>query len=380
MKHLLMGAAASAFVIGFGGLAVAQDAGGDLPPNATPGNCYGKLLVPEVTETYTDQAIDQAARTEIRIIPAVYGTATQTVVGSEAHVEYETIPATYRTVTEVITVKPAITKKITVPAVYGEETEQVLVREARTEWRRGSRRAGDMVFNGGGSMHPGESIVPGSDKLLPTGEVICLIAVPAEYKTVTHTVVKIAEQVREVVEPAVTETITRKIVDTPARVVEHQIPATYKTVTVTTIVQPERTETITIPATYRSITKTKVVSASHFEWRTIDCKPESGGVVAVGGGYSPPPPPMIRSETTTTERTETRTYSTGLARGGDSETRALQAALEKRGYYEGPLSGRFTSATQVSMVRFQRDNHLARGVFTPETAIALGITPPSVGS
>jgi len=370
MKHLLMGAAASAFVIGFGGLAVAQDAGGDLPPNATPGHCYGKLLIPEVTETYTDQALDQAARTEIKIIPAVFGTSTQTVVASEAHVEYETIPATYKTVTEVITIKAAVTKRITIPAVYGEVTEQVLVREAHTEWRRGTRRPGDMIIGG---VHPGESIVPGSDKLLPTGEVICLIAVPAEYKTVTHTVVKIPEQVREVVEPAVTETITRKVVDTPARVVEHQIPATYKTVTVTTVVQPERTETIVIPATYRTITKTRVVSSSHFEWRVIDCKPESGG-----------PPPMLRSDTTTTERTErteVHTYTTGvLARGGDSETRALQAALEKRGYYDGPLSGRFTSATQIAMVRFQRDNHLARGVFTPETAIALGITPPSVGS
>ena len=55
-------------------------------------------------------------------------------------------------------------------------------------------------------------------------------------------------------------------------------------------------------------------------------------------------------------------------------------ALQKRGYYDGPLSGRFTSAVQLAMIRFQRDNHLARGAFNPETAIALGITPPSVGS
>jgi len=367
MKHLLMGAAASAFVVGFGGLAVAQDAGGDLPPNATPGHCYGKLLIPEQTETYSDQVVDQAARTEIRIIPAVYGTTTQQVVASEAHVEYETIPATYKVITEVVTIKQAVIKKITVPAVYGEESEQILIREAHTEWRRGTRRPGDVV-------------VPGSDKLLPTGEVICLIAVPAEYKTVTHTVVKIAEQVREVEEPAVTETITRKVVDIPARVVEHQIPATYKTVTLTTIVQPERTETFTIPATYRSVIKTRVVSSSHFEWRLIDCKAEGPDA----------PPPRIYSEagprpeshtTVTEEKTYTRTtYTSHLARGGDSETLALETALQKRGYYDGPLSGRFTGAVQISMIRFQRDNHLARGAFTPETAIALGITPPSVGS
>jgi hypothetical protein len=368
MRHLLIGAAASAFVVGFAGLAMADDAMSDLPPNATPGHCYGKLLIPEVTETYTDQVIDQAERTEIRIIPAVYGTAPQQVLATEERIEYETIPATYRTTTEVITIKPAITKKITVPAVYGEEVEQILVREAHTEWRRGSRRPGDVV-------------VAGSDKTLPTGEVICLIAVPPEYKTVTHTVVKIAEQVKEIVEPAVTETIVHKIVDTPARVVEHRIPATYKTVTVTTIIKPERTETIVIPATYKTIVKTRVAVASHFEWKVIDCKPDSVG--------APPPhvysdagaPPAVAEHTVTEERSYTRTtYSSHVARGGDSETLALETALQKRGYYDGPLSGRFTSAVQLGMIRFQRDNHLARGAFTPETAIALGITPPSVGS
>jgi Putative peptidoglycan binding domain len=352
MRHLLMGAAASAIVIGFAGLAVAQESG-DLPPNAIPGHCYGKLLIPEVTETYTDQVIDQASRTEIKVIPAVYGTATQTVVASEAHVEYETIPAVYRTITEVVTIKPAVTHKITVPAIYGEVTEQILVREAHNEWRRGTR-------------HPGDVVIPGSDKLLPTGEVICLIAIPAEYKTVTHTVVKVVEQVREVVEPAVTETITRKIVETPARVIEHQVPATYKTVSVTTIAQPERTETITIPATYRTVTKTRVVAASHFEWKVIDCKAEGGE-------------PMHATEATTTTVTH-HYYATGLAHGGDAETQALQEALQKRGYYDGPLTGRFTAATQWAMTRFQRDNHLARGSFDEATADALGIPAPSVGS
>jgi len=351
MRHLLSGAAASAFALGFAGLAMAGDAG-DLPPNATPGHCYGKLLIPELTETYADQVIDQASRTEIKVIPAVYGTTTQTVVASEAHVEYETVPATYKTITEVVVIKPAITRKVTIPAVYGEVTEEILVREAHNEWRRGARRPGDVV-------------VPGSDKLLPTGEVICLIAIPAEYKTVTHTVVKIPEQVREVVEPAVTETITRKVVDTPSRVLEHQVPAVYKTVTITTVVQPERTEAIVIPATYRTVTKTRVVTTSHFEWRVIDCKAEIASAT-----------PHADDVTTVSHHY----YATGLAHGGDAETQALQEALQKRGYYDGPLNGRFTAATQWAMTRFQRDNHLARGTFDEATANALGIPAPDVGS
>lgn len=374
MRILLSGVATTAIALGLASAACAAPDSGDLPPNAVPGHCYGKVLIPEQYENYTEQVVQTAARTELKVIPAVTQEVEQRVVATEAYTQYETIPATYRTVTETVVIRAASTRKVTVPAVYGTETEQVLVRAAHTVWKRGTPGPTDVV-------------VPGSLHAIATGEVLCLVEVPAEYRTITRQVVKQAETTRDEIIPAETTTVTRQVIDQAARVVEHQVPATYKSVRVTTIVQPERTETITIPATYTTVTKQRLITESHFEWREVNCQPEAGPPPATGLGYSqvpaplPPPRPIVReayrsgatsssSSTVTTTRTTT---TTGSALGGDTTVRAMQLSLQDKGYYKGPIDGLFTPGTQDAMVRFQRASHLAEGRLTPETARALGI-------
>ena len=386
MRILLSGVATTAFALSLGGAAFAAPDAGDLPPNAVPGHCYGKVLIPEAYENYTENVVQTAARTELRIIPAVTQEVEQRVVATEAYTQYETIPATYRTVTETVVIRPATTRRIDVPAVYGTETEQVLVRAAHTVWKRGA-------------PGPHDVIVPGSTHVIATGEVLCLVEVPAEYRTITRQVVKQAETTREEVVPAETTTVTRQVIDQAARVVEHQVPATYKTIRVTTVTQPERTETIEIPATYTTVTKQRITSQSHFEWREANCQPEDGPPSAIGLGYGqtplpppPPPPPVVRrgppapvvkesyrssssatssSGYVSTTRTTTTTTSVGL--GGDTTVRAMQLSLQDKGYYKGPIDGLFTPGTQDAMVRFQRASHLPEGRLTPETARALGL-------
>jgi hypothetical protein len=372
MKTLLTGAAVSALLLNPLGMAYAAEAG-DLPPNAVPGHCYGKMLVPEQYENYSEQVLENSARTELKIIQAVTGETEQRVVATEAYTQYETIPATYRTVTETVVIRAAGVRRETIPGVMGTETEQVLVRAAHTVWKRGTPGPHDVV-------------VPGSQSVIATGEVICLVEIPAEYRTVTRTVVKQAETTRDIPVAAETTTVTRQVVDQPARVIEHQIPATYKSIRVATIVQPERTETIQIPATYRTITKQKIVSQSHFEWREVSCQPEGGPPSSAGLGYGvspvplPPAPPVVRrtpssysSSTITTTTTSSSSSSLTVA-GGDTTVRSMQVALHEKGYYNGPINGLFSVATQDSMTRYQRDTHLAVGRFTPETARALGIS------
>ncbi len=376
LKFLASAAVGAVVVLGAGaagaqGLAIVAS---DLPPNAVPGHCYGKLLVPEQYETYSENVIDTAQHTDLRVVPAVYGEDVQQVIATEARVEYETIPATYKTITETITVRPATVRKVTVPAVYAEETEQVLVSEAHTVWKRGARSPSDIV-------------VPGTSKILPTGEVICLVQVPAEYRTVTRKVIRQAETTRDIIEPAVTTTITRQVIERAARVVEHQIPATYKTIRITKLITAEHVEQIVIPATYKTVTKQRLITAGHFEWKDVACRPEADNAPPVRLGSSErtiersriiETAPVVHSSTsvtTTTREYHSSSETTTLARGGDYRTLALQEALKKRGYYAGPLSGRFTSALQLSMVRFQRDNGLAKGSFDHETAAALGMTP-----
>lgn len=372
--------------------AVAADAG-DLPPNAVPGHCYAKMLIPEEYETYTEQVVDQAARTELRIIPAVTTETEQRVVATEAYTEYTTIPATYRTVTETVVVKAASTRRVTVPAVYATETEQVLVREAHTVWKRGAPL-------------PTDKVVPGSTHMIATGEVLCLVEVPAEYRTITRQVVRQAETYRDIPVAAETTTVTRQVVDQAARVVERVIPATYKTVRVTTITTPERTETITIPATYTTVTKQRLVRQSGFQWREVSCTPESGAPSTANLGYGPqrppmpPPPPrplpapvvsssrttttttttvpaVVQQRTTTTTTTSSSSYSSSSSAvssvGGDTTVRQMQTALAARGYFKGQPNGLWGASTQDAMVRFQRDAKLPQGRLDAATAAALGL-------
>jgi len=352
----------------------------DLPPNAQPGHCYGKMLIPEEYQTYTEQVVERPARSETRITPAVMREQEQRIVDVDAHVELRTVPATYKTITETVVVKPQTTRKVNTPAVYGEVTEQVMVREAHTVWKRGA-------------VGPGETIVTGSNKVLATGEVLCLVLVPAEYKTVTRQVVRTPESTRDVVEEAVTRTVTRQVVDQPARVVEERIPATYKTVRVAVVATPERTETIEIPAVLRTVTKQKLVTQSHFEWREVDCQPESGPTSVAGLGLSAPtaaaaPAPApgapyrrVTTQTTATSMSTSTSTATSvstpvrgpLAPGGDRVTQSLQMALQSRGYFNSRANGRFTNETQAAMMRFQRASGLVVGDYNRETARALGL-------
>jgi hypothetical protein len=87
----------SFLLFGFTLVTQAQDA----PPNAQPGKCYAKCLIPDQYETVTEQVI---------IKPA----GKRTIA----------VPAEYENKTETVTVKAASKRIIAVPAQYGTETEQ----------------------------------------------------------------------------------------------------------------------------------------------------------------------------------------------------------------------------------------------------------------
>jgi hypothetical protein len=288
------------------------------PPNALPGQCFARVLIPAKVEHYTEQALDMVAQRRTIVIPATYGTETKQVLVKEASTEFVVIPATYKTVTETITVKPATSRLVITPAEYETVTEQVMVRDSYTTWKVGRGLPGST----------------GETRMSDTGEILCLVRVPAEYATVTKQVLKTAEH-REVEQiPAETQTITRQVVDVPAHVEKREIPAEYSTVTLTRIVTPESTREETIPATYKTVEKTRVVSASHLEWYQILC--------------------------------EVNTTSDMIGR--------VQSALQTRGFYSGPINGLLDDATGVAIVNFQKANNLASGQLTLETVNALGVS------
>jgi hypothetical protein len=285
----------------------------DYPPNAQPGQCFAKVLVPEVTETFTEQVLVSPEKIITKVIPGQCGYEDKTVVVREPSTEFITIPATFKTVSETVVVKPGGVHTETIPPVYNTITEQVLVRDGYTVWRPGSTVAGYNAnansYGSTGYTAPPPSAYAGSGaapnpaygnlptKVLATGEVLCLVQVPAEYKTITKQVLVSPGRTVDVPYPPETTVITRQVVDIPAHVEKREIPGETKVIKIK-VCTPDRTVSETIPPEYKTITKIKTVSPSKFEWKTVDCKTDvtHGGYTPPVTGYTAPlPPPVIKT-------------------------------------------------------------------------------------
>ena len=273
--------------VGFGPGQVTNE---DYPPNAAPGQCFTKILVPEVTEAFTETVVVSPEKTDIKVIPGESRTEQKSVLVKEESVEYFTVQATYRTVSETIVVKEGYTRTETIPATYETVTEQVKVKDGFTAWRPGSTVAGYApgsanTYGSGQTSRPsgvyGQGVIEGNPALrrsahagfCPTGEVLCLVEVPPEYKTITKQVLKTPARTVEIPVPPETRVVTRQVVDQAAHVEKKIIPAVYDTVTIK-VRGPDQTQPFTIPAVTNTYTKVKVVSPSRFEWKQVDCKTE----------------------------------------------------------------------------------------------------------
>jgi len=227
------------------------------PPNAKPGQCWSRVLTPARYVTNTERVLVKPATEDISILPAKYTTATERVLVKEATTKIVPVAATYKTVTERVMVKPAHTHLKTVPAKYETISQRVLDKPAHTAWKRGagfqSSALETRIDNG-------------------TGEIMCLVEVPATYKTLTKTVLKTPESVVEEQHDAEYETITRRVVDQPATTKTVVIPAEYKVVNVERLVTGEKELRKTIPAVYKDVTSSEKVSDEVLAWEEVLCE------------------------------------------------------------------------------------------------------------
>lgn len=353
-RHGTLFGAASTAVVAVAALGVgAAFAGGgeELPPNPQPGRCYERVLMPGRYEDVTEQVLDCPARTERRIVPAVYRDETRQVLVRAERVETFIVPATYRTVTETVVVRPASWREVTVPAQYETVTERVLVREAHYEWRRGvlvDQRPTDPAYT----------------RVTPTGEVVCYVLVPAEYREVTRQVLRVPAHTERVAVPEETRLVTRQVVDCPAHEERRVIPAEYRTVRTRVLVTAEHVETWTVPAVYRAVTSRRLVSQGGYTWQVVRC---ADGREAILPGYSPTPVAYVGGQQAHDDTVRVLT--------SPNLVRAVQTALAAQGYYRGPGDGMANAATERALARFQRDRRLAPG-WTRQTLRALGVPYP----
>jgi hypothetical protein len=238
-----------------------------LPPEAKPGECSARVFVPPTYSTSTEQVLKRGPSEQVEIIPAQYQWVEEQVLVSEASSRMEEVPAQ-----------------------YDWEEETVLVRPAHTTWKKG-RGLIEKVDN-------------------TTGEIMCLVEVPAQYRTVRKKV----------------------MVKPPAnRLIE--IPANYKTVRVKKMVSPPKEQRIPYAPEYETITKTKQVSEGRMEWRRVLCETNMS-------------PTVIRK---------------------------VQNALVTAGHDPGPIDGVLGRRTQGGINAYQREKGLAVGPLTYRTLESLGV-------
>jgi len=314
MKRLLLALGCTA-LWAVGTNLMAQD-GGDLPPNAQPGKCYAKCLIPDQYDTVTEQILLKEASSRLEVVPAVFETVTEQVLVKEAYKVLEVVPATFTTTTEELMTKEAGSRLEYVPPVFETVTEQVLVSPATTKWVAG--RADRNCL----SEDPEKC------------KVWCLTEVPAQYKTITKQVLKSPASSREIPIPAEFKTITKAVVQQPANVQEREIPAEYRTVTKSVLRSPATTREVEIPAEYSTVTTKKLVKTGGFtDWVEVLCE----------------------------------------AKITTSKIIAVQQALKSRGYDPGPTDNVLGPLTRKALIQFQKDNNLPAGNLNMETLRALGI-------
>jgi len=223
-------------------------------------------------------------------VPAKYKTIKKKVVKTPAHTEIKTIPAKTKTIKVEKMIKPPKTETVTIPAKTKTIEKKILVEPAKFVW------------------------IPANQEpekgWKPTGNMVCLVELPAQKKE-----------------------ITKVVLDTPATVKEEIIPAKTKKMKVKKLISPAKTVKIPVEAEYKMVQKRKKIADTHVGWERILC--------------------------------QTNMTKDVIAK--------IQEALNKRGYNAGEPDGILGRGTQNALDQFQRDNSLATGGITYETLNKLGI-------
>jgi len=284
-----------------------------LPPEAKPGECYARVYIPGTEKRVANKILVKEATEQLEVVPAVYKSATETVVIETATEELEIIPAIYKTEKKTVVIEPEREVQEVVDAIYEEVDEKVKIREAYTTWKKG------------------EGPIQRYDEA--TGEIMCLVTIPAEYESIKKRVVKIPPRTVTRRIPAVTETVDVKVMVEPPRTRTIKIPAKTRSVQVRQLVTPAAVRKIEIPAQFETVYETQKNSAGGVQWRPILCNTNAT-------------PELIRR---------------------------LQVTLEEEGYNPGSIDGVLGGGTMEAVRRYQRSKGIAQGELTIETLRGLGV-------
>lgn len=249
----------------------------------------------------------------------------QNMKAGECYMRLSTKPQ-YETVTEKVTVKEPSERLEIIPAKYKKVQETIVVKDASfklekvaAEYKMVSEEVMISPAREEWKISRGDDIYAVMDANgkpitrvgARQGETLCKVKVPAKFKTVKKRVMVTPPSTRRIEIPAVTRVITKRVV-----------------------VEEAKEQRISIPGKYRTISKTRLVSPGGVEWVPVLCR---------------------------TNMTKQRLTD-------------IQVALNKLGYYPGPIDGIFGKDTMHGIGEFQKDKGLTQGGITTETLKALGVS------
>jgi len=284
-----------------------------LPPNAQPGECYARVYVPPTFNTVTEKVVKRQAGEELQTSEPTFETVTEQVMVKGPSQRLERVPAAYEWVDEQVLLQPEHKHIRSVPPVYENVSEKVMVSPERTEWKKGT-----------GPIQKVDNA---------TGEIMCLVTVPATYKTVTKRVLAKKASTEEVITPAKYTTVRKKVMKEPPTTRVIEIPAEYKTVKVRKLVKPAEVKSTPIPEKFQTITRKEKVTDGRMEWQAILCQTNAS-------------PGLIAS---------------------------LQKALKSAGHDPGPTDGDLGGRTLTAVKSYQKAKGLPEGQLTMDTLRSLGV-------
>ncbi|HIQ07276.1 MAG TPA: hypothetical protein EYH35_02330 [Thiotrichaceae bacterium] len=429
-------------------------------PDAKPGQCFAKVIVPAVFEIISEEVVVVPEKETVKIVPASFDKAEKELEIKPAHTVLKVIPATFKkeqetveieaermewvtslgrrgipasptqlvaaktsgididsveagqcfreyytaakfemkdkqvkikdeyekitvkeaefeTVEENIVVREAHTVKSLIDAVYEKIEEKVEIEPAKAVWKKGS------------------GLVERLDN--STGEIMCLVQVPAKYDTFVKSVLKSKAQVEESEVGEVTKAFSVQKLVTDATQEKTTVEAEFTNVQVRTKIEDATFSWVpstenssgkytgsqiclkAIPAKTKVVAKQVLDTAASVEEISTDAKYKTVKVEKLSTAAE-----VVRSKTvavtktvkkrkkTVNERLEWRQVLCKTNMTTDMNKR-IQSALKEAGFYNGPIDGSIGRGTLSSVNKYQIEKGLPRGGLTIKVLESLGL-------
>ncbi len=429
-------------------------------PDAKPGECFAKVIVPAKYETKTEEVLVKPESEKVEIKAATFDVAEKSITSKEGFTTIKVVPAKFREEIEEIEVSkaakiwvtslnqkgipasPALLagaktngvdlgasevgqcfKEYFVPAKYEQTEKEVLVKEESEEIKIAKAQFEEVeetvvvkqaskkkiykaaeyeVVEEKIEIEPAKAVWKKGDGPITkidnsTGEIMCLIQVPAKYKIIKKTVLKSPSSIDLVDVPEETKALKVSKLVSDATIDKVKIPAEYKTVSIRNQVSDPaftwRGSSVggdgaftgnqiclkEIPAKFAKVKKLVVDSAAAVEESKVEpvtklVKVSNVATEAeeVRTKVSAEYKTVEKRFKVASERLEWRTILCKTNMGPDINKR-IQQALKDAGVYNGPVDGAIGRGTMSAVEKYQESNGMATGGLTIDVLKKLGV-------